>query len=158
MRDPVGPGRGRLTVRYPYRDTDGTAVMAAEAACGAFAGSSSAWFADDEVVRFAEELLLYPLDEGRPVHLSGGYSADGALAGEEHVGLTVRPVGRRGQVGVTVHLATPSDQHDLVEGVGDVRVVLPVSYEGLRRFATELRDLVAGCVDEAALDLEVLAG
>jgi len=87
------------------------------------------------------------------VRLSTGYDSPA----EEHVGLAVRAVGSRGQVGVLTHLATPSTAtSEDSSSVNDVRVEVLTSYEALKRFASDLEHLVGGHVDEARLDAELL--
>ncbi len=41
-----------LVLRYDYRDTNGTGELWAQARYGEFAGASSAWFSDHELLRF----------------------------------------------------------------------------------------------------------
>jgi hypothetical protein len=93
-----------LVLRYDYRDTDATGVLAAEVRFGGFAGASSAWFSDEELLGFADRLTTYPLGDSE-FSVSGGYGRDEDF--EECVGLTARAVGLRGQVGAIAHLAAP---------------------------------------------------
>ena len=144
-----------LVLRYEYRDTDATGRLSAEVQVDGFAGTSSAWFGEAELVEFAARLLTYPLGDTE-LHLRGGYGTDGG-AFEEHVGLTVRAVGRRGQVGVVAHLETPAGHHaHLGSSPSEVRVEVLTTYEALARFSSELTRLVAGMADQAGLDAEVL--
>jgi hypothetical protein len=102
-----------------------------------------------------QQLLTYPLtdvDHG----LVGGYGRIG-VDFEETVGLAARAVGRRGQVAVVAHLATPVDRSTrLGPAAGEVRVEVLTSYEALRRFSAELVLLVRGSVEEAGVDADVL--
>lgn len=142
-----------LLARWDYRDTDGTGKLEVAARYQGFAGRSAAWFGDGDLRSFANGLAAtYPLGE-REFSVSGGYSSPD----EEHVALSVRARGRRGQLGVTVHLAVPSDHRSDVEwSSSDVRLEILTTYEALGRFASELRHLVDGNVDEARLDAERL--
>ena len=143
---------GGLVLGYEYRDTDGTGELWARARYGAFAGASSAWFSDDELLRFAEQLLTHPLGDAR-FQIAGGTGAEDSF--EEHVGLRVA-LGLRGQVGVVVHLATPTDRHSNPgSSRSEARVEVLTSYGSLQRFSAELRNLVAGTADEARLDAVV---
>lgn len=118
-----------------------------------FAGRGSAYFDDAELRRFAGQLRRYPLGDA-VVRLTGGY----VQPDEEHVGLTVQARGRRGQVGLTVHLRTPSDDRSDVEWSSkELTVEVLTAYEALRRFASEVEHLVDGPGSEAWLDAEVLA-
>ena len=124
----MGEERDGLVLRYDYRDTDKTGRLSAEVQFGGFAGMSSAWFGEAELVEFAARLLSYPLSD-TGFHLRGGYGPDGG-AFEEHVSLTVRAVGRRGQVGLVAHLATPADRHAHPgSSPSEVRVDVLTTYE-----------------------------
>jgi hypothetical protein len=151
----VGRERDGLLLRYEYRDTDGTGKLAAEVRFAGFAGASEAWFSDEDLTSFADQLSTYPLGDSQ-LRIAGGYGADDD-GFEEHVGLTVRALGRRGQIGVIAHLATPTDdQPHPGASPSEVSVAVLTSYEALARFSVELRLLVAGTADEARLDAEVL--
>jgi hypothetical protein len=147
--------RDGLVVRWLDRDADQTGDLEVEARFDGFAGVSAASFWDEHLLRFADDLGTYPLGDQR-FQLSGGYSNGPGGSRVEHVGLTVHPIGVRGQVGVIVHLAV-RDNHVRHEQVtpSEVRVEVLTSYEALGRFASELRHLVAGEVDEASLDAEI---
>lgn len=145
-----------LVARFS-RDDDGTGELAVDVRFRDFSGSSAAWFHEHELLAFTDQLCGFPLAEDDPVRVAGGYwsqERSGELA-EEHVSLSVLPSGRRGQLEVTAHVATPSDYGRL--GAVDARVVLPTTYEALRRFAGELRLVVRGQAPEARLDVEELA-
>jgi hypothetical protein len=139
-----------LLLRYVDRDSDGTGELWAQARFGDFAGASSAWFSDDELLRFAEQLSNDPLGESR-CYIAGGVSAaDDSF--EEHVGLTVG-LGIRGQVGVMAHLALPSSRLSNARSArSEARVELLTTYGALQRFSSELRRLVAGTADKAWLE------
>ena len=151
----MGEERDGLVLRYDYRDTDKTGRLSAEVQFDGFAGTSSAWFGEAELVGFAARLRTYPLGDTR-FHLRGGYELDGG-AFEEHVGLTVSAVGRRGQVGMEAHLVTPADHHAHPGSTpSEVRVEVPTTYEALAGFSSELTRMLAGTADQARLDAEVL--
>ena len=144
-----------LVVRWTYRDTDQTGVLAVEARFGDFAGASHAWFSDDDLQLFADKVRTYPLGDQR-FQVSGGYFAGPDTSLIEHVGLTVRAIGLRGQVGVIAHLAVPDDQVRYNGATAsEVRIEVLTSYEGLGRFASELSDLIEGNLEEASLDAEI---
>lgn len=137
-------------------DGDGTGELAVRMSFDGWSGTSSASFAKEELLRFAQEILAYPVPAHRSIEIAGGYwqqEANVDVLEEELVSLRVRPVGPRGQVGVTTHLATPSDDPQARE----VRVEVLTTYEALRRFSTHLTALVAGELTEARLDAEVMA-
>ena len=144
-----------LVLRYEYRDTDGTGELGAEVRFAGFAGASSAWFSDGDLLGFADRLTTYPLGDSE-FSVTGGYGRDEDY--EERVGLTARAVGLRGQVGVVAHLAADGWHTPEYSGtaLSEVRVEVLTSYEALGRFSAELRRLVEGTADEARLDAEVL--
>jgi hypothetical protein len=139
-----------LLLRYVDRDSDGTGELWAQARFGNFAGASSAWFSDDELLRFAEQLLNDPQGESRCHIAGGGSAADESF--EEHVGLTVG-LGIRGQVGLMAHLALPSSRPGNAGSArSEARVEVLTTYGALQRFSSELRQMVAGTADEAWLE------
>lgn len=147
---PVGEDLDGLLLRYVDRDSDGTGELWAQARFGDFAGASSAWFSDEEVLRFAEQLATDPLGEPRCHIRGGGGAADESF--EEHVGLTVG-VGMRGQVGVMAHLALPSSRLSNAGSTrSEARVEVVTTYGALQRFSSELRQLIAGTSDNAWLE------
>ena len=127
---PDGSCTGELTVEVAFRG---------------FAGTSSACFDQGDLLAFAERLLTYPLGD-EPLRIWGGFAEPDVV----HVGLTVRAIGRRGQLGVLARLAAAYETRE-------VTVEVPTSYEALRRFAEDLARLVRGAADEARLDAEELA-
>lgn len=144
-----------IVVRFEYRDTDGTGVLAVEARSAGFAGRATAWFSDAELLRFAGDLHTFPFADQR-FHIGGGYwTPRGEL--DEHVGLAARALSRRGQLGMTAHLAVPSDHWAHADGpVCEVFVEVPTSYEALGRFAAELSGLVHGTLEDASLTAEIV--
>lgn len=106
---------------------------------------------------FTDRLAGFPLPDDGSLHIAGGYwsqSRHGHLD-EKRVSLAVRPLGRLGQLGVTAHVSTPSDYNSL--GIVHVaQVVVPTAYESVLRFASELRLMLEGKVDEARLSAEKL--
>lgn len=139
-----------LLLRYVDRDSDGTGELWAQARFGNFAGASSAWFSDDELLRFAEQLLNDPHGESACHIAGGGSAADESF--EEQVGLTVG-LGIRGQVGLMAHLALPgSPLGNAGSARSEARVEVLTTYGALQRFSSELRQMVAGTADEAWLE------
>ncbi len=90
-----------LLLQYEYRDTDGTGELRAQARYGGFAGASSAWFSDGQLLEFADQLLHRPGGDAQ-FRLSGGAGTEDAF--EEHVGLTLA-LGMRGEVVLVAHLS-----------------------------------------------------
>jgi hypothetical protein len=137
-----------------FDDGDGTGELAVSMSFDGWLGTSSASFAKSELLSFAQQVLAFPIPSDRSIQIAGGYwQKNGNVLEEELVSLRVRPVGPRGQIGVTTHLATPSDDPQPRE----VTVEVLTTYEALRRFSTHLTALVAGGLTEARLDADVMA-
>jgi hypothetical protein len=135
-------------------DGDGTGELAVNMSFDGWSGTSSASFAKRELLSFAQEILAFPIPAHRSIEIAGGHWQEKVdVLEEELVSLRVRPVGPRGQIGVTTHLATPSVDRQPRE----VTVEVLTTYEALRRFSTHLTALVAGELTEARLDAEVMA-
>jgi hypothetical protein len=142
-----------LLLRYEYRDTDGTGELHAHARYGGFAGASSAWFSDDQLLNFADQLLKRPPSDAQ-FHLSAGTGTEGAF--EEHVGLTVA-LGMRGETVVLAHLSTPTNPgSNPGSSRSDARIEIVTWMGALQRFSSELKGLVAGTAEEARLEAVVL--
>ena len=137
-----------------YRDDgDGTGELTVAAAFGGFSGVAAAYFSSDQLLRFAEQLLAFPLRDDHPVELAGGYwSRTADVLEEEHIGIRVLPVGPRGQVAVRTHLATPAGDGP----VQDVNVDVLTTYEALRQLSSDLTGLVEGHLQEARVTAERL--
>jgi hypothetical protein len=160
MDEAMGDETGEsLEVRYAP-DTDGTGKLYVAAATCGFAGESSAWFDTIGLIEFAEALSAYPLAEGTPVEIHGGFRANEEMGRpvQEHVGLSVEPVGGRGQIRVRIHLATPVWPNEAVTVPHhDVRLVFLTSYERLRYFSDHMVLTIRGQLTEAALGSDVLS-
>lgn len=150
---PESSGDG-LHLVYAWRDdVEALGKVAASVCFDGFSGTASAFFEDDALLLFASQLRSYPFGDA-VVRVAGGYQEPV----EEHVILTVQARGRRGQLGVLVQLATPSD--DLSDGEWSRRqlsVEVLTTYEALGRFATEVEHLVRATATDAHLAAEVLA-
>lgn len=145
--------RDGLVVRYAD-EGDGTGRLQVEVCFAGFAGVSEGWSSDLAIRDFARRLLTYPHSPSATVTLTTGYDDPP----EEHVGLAVRTVGGRGQVGVQTHLATPStESSDHHWSVSEVRVEVLTTYEALKRFSSDLEHLLRGHVAEARLDSDCMA-
>jgi hypothetical protein len=148
-------GAGWLIVRLePYEA--GSGLLKVEATVGGFSGVGEGYLANDDVRAFAERLAVYPLSAD-PVALATGYGRTAQDLDQETVRIEAHPVGRLGQLGVAVHLATASWPGDRPEAQRDVRFEVLTSYEAVRRFAAALLRLADGDVDEARLDGALLA-
>jgi hypothetical protein len=134
------------------RDDDGTGELTVAARANGFAGVGSAWFSAEELATFASRLTTYPLSEPAPAIAGGYFGSERGVLSQEHVGISAYPLGRRGEIGVTVRLATPQRETDSPFSHHAVQLELLTTYEHLARFAEEFGALVRGEIAEAVLD------
>ncbi len=140
-----------LVLSY-YDDGDGTGELAVSASFDGFSGASAAYFSASELLQFAGRLSAFPLPDEAGIEIAGGYwSSTAEVLEVELVGLRVRPVRRRGQVGVRTHLSTRPDDVLLRH---EVTINVLTSYEALRRFSSDLPALVRGEVSEVEVAAE----
>lgn len=140
-----------LSATYvPEEGTNG-GKLAVTAQYEHFAGRGEAYFAQEDLLTFAERIQAFPLEEHEVVGC-----ASGLFVGYEHVALEVAPRGGKGQLIVSVRLAksrwrngTPVIEHRL-------SCELPTSYEYLGRFGRQLSSVVLGVSAEANLCPDVL--
>jgi hypothetical protein len=116
-----------------------------------FSGVSEAWFDADVVIRFAEALAAYPLPGEHPLTLSSLADTESG-ADREYLGLSVYPIGIKGQLGVRVHLAGPR----FGRFVNEVDAELLTTYERLGQFSNHLVRVVHGELDAAEIGAEEL--
>jgi hypothetical protein len=139
-------------------DTDGTGKLSATVQFRGFSGQGGAWFNVSELERFATAIEVFPIPGGQRPSIAGGFwknVASGELE-QEHLAITVYPVGGRGQVGVQVRLSTELCEDVRQESQSAVRVELLTTYQSLGQFANALRSLVRGEVEAAVLEVDEL--
>jgi hypothetical protein len=139
-----------LRVTYD-RDSDGTGELRAVVGANGFSGRGSAWFADSQLLAFADGLLTFPLPPAGLSPLQGGYwhkEKNGELE-QLHLSLHFYPVGHRGNVGCRVVLRTPLSQPGNASDSIDVELI--TSYQQLSEFSSALKHLVQSQVQEAVL-------
>lgn len=127
-------------------DSDGTIELVVEVAAGGFAGSSSAWFSVDDVRKFAQAIMAYPLDVSDQPLLVGGHwdkNERGILA-DPHVSIRAYPVGARGQVGLRIRLATPGWDDARPDELSLVETEILTTYQSLGEFAAQLSSTALG--------------
>jgi hypothetical protein len=120
------------------------------AATGGYSGESDAWFDARVVVKFAEALSAYPLPDDGPITLSDLADSE-TDPDREYLGLAVAPIGIKGQIGFTVHLAGPRFSGN----VNEVHLRLLTTYERLR-FSKHLVRVVHGEFPSAEIGGEEL--
>lgn len=145
------PDALRLTLKA---ELDGTGELFAEVQSNGFVGASSAWFGNQHLIEFAQELAAaYPLQGNSPLRLEGGFwSKSGAVIEQLHVGLKFYPIDSVGRVGCRVSLNTPIHEQDRRESQASVTIELLTTYEQLNAFARALEMLAQGTSNEAVLE------
>ncbi len=118
------------------------------------AGESSAYVDEEGLLAFADDLAAYPLPDTPIRTVRGGLGGGTEL--RSMVELSATPVGRHGQVGIFVHLATFVWPDDLVRTPRAVDLVLLTTYERLGAFSRDLRRTVRGDLDHATIEGERL--
>jgi hypothetical protein len=151
-----GDSMNILTVRYQPDAADvGLGHLKVAAQANGFGGVSEVWSGEDQLLALASRLEAYPLPADDPPSISMCYRRPDRVD-EEYLGLTFRPVGPRGQVGVEVHLAESPETRGRPGFVCDVRLELLTTYERLGRFTADLTRVVRAELDEARLEGERL--
>jgi hypothetical protein len=162
-------------LRLTLNDVEyGTGELTVSAQANNFSGQSSAYFHLEEIVQFASALNAYPLPrEGFP-HLAGGYwkrkghetehhsaiivhsigQEQNSLLYEleqEHVSITVYPVGFVGRIGIQVKLLLPFDERNRPEDRFAVQLEIGTTYQQLGEFSKDLIHLASGEFHETVL-------
>lgn len=135
-------------------DGDGVGRLTVVASANGFAGRGRGWFDRRTIEAFGDALNRYPLDADDPPSITGGFGGD---TPQVHVALAAYPIGRRGQVGVAVDLATELWPEDRPEGQHRVRLELPTTYERLGHFARDVARLGEKNGQTARIEAERLA-
>src|SRR5690242_512262 len=89
-------------------DGDGTGKLSADAAVEGYSSRSSAYFDLDQLKEFAKAIGEFPLPERTRCQIASGFGSkeeQGKLE-QEHLGIDLYPVGRRGYIGIQVRAAT----------------------------------------------------
>lgn len=145
----------RLTL---LRDSDGTAELFVEASASGFSGRASAWFSEEQIEEFGEQLAAFPIVAEHPPLLQGGFWArEGHSLEQCHVSLRVVPVDRRGTLAIQVRLETPLWQGDSPESQCRAALTVRTDYASLQEFSRAVVELAAGRRDEAVLESSVTA-
>jgi hypothetical protein len=134
----------------PDDGDDGTGRLHVGAVGDDYSGRATAWFARASLEDFAQKLGAFPLSLDAPVEVAGGF------VDQEQVGIRVAPVGSKGQISVTVHLATPRWPDTRPEAMHEVRLELFTTYQQLARFSHELAAVLRGLQPVARLETEHL--
>jgi hypothetical protein len=125
-------------------DADGSAELTVDVRAAHYAGSGSAWFDTKVLSDFAAKLEKFPLDGADVPTLAGGYwNRDATELAQEHVHLSLRPLGNTGTLVMKVKTFAPTSNPDFGSiGLG-LCCDLLIDYESLRKLATGMRDLLA---------------
>ena len=150
--DPDEVAEGVDVVYLP--DDEYSGELRVRARYAGFEGVGQAWVDRRRLSKFAKALKQYPLHEDSPVAFSAGLGDVQDYI--EFIGLTVAPVGEKGQVVVTARLAAEEWRGGKPVSTNQVVVECPTSYEYLRRFSDHLHLILNGKIDQARLDFDQL--
>ena len=151
--------RDAVSLRF-VDDHDGTGELFVVARANGFAGRSSAWLGVDELLSFAAHLVPMPIANDPPPSIRGGFFGQPGSAGlaQEHVAIEVRRASSTGQLAVAVHLATPVGPGDDPQRQHDLHLEPYTTYERLRQFGRDIRDMAEGRRTHATIEAEHLGG
>ena len=144
---------GFLKIRF-RDDGDGTGKLLVEAQAGGYAGKSGAYFGIEELREFAAALGRFPLPEHDGRSISGGFAETRGKPGQEHVGIDVYPVDRRGHIGIQVRMGMEVWNETRPESQKAAKLEIITTYEPLAKFSKEFLAVIDGAVPEAALEGE----
>ena len=133
-------------------DRDGTGTLDVEAEVDGYSGRSHAYFNKDEIERFAVALSQYPLPGDRCCSLTSGFGESQSKLAEEHVGIDVYPVNRRGYIGIQVRMATAVWGETRPQSQRIAQLEIVTTYEPLAQFSKDLLALLNGTASEATLE------
>lgn len=145
-----------LTVRLePYDEWNREIVVSAQSV--GFAGSTRAYISMEAIERFARSLAEYPLSQS--VVLETGFleSPRSDRLDPELLWIEARQTSTLGQVALRVRLAIVDWSTGRPVPNHEVRLELPVTYQGLRQFSDDLWRLLTGEVSEVRIEGEILA-
>ena len=139
-------------------DGDGTGQLRVEAAVEGFSGRSAAYFNISELQRFARAISEFPLPDGTRCQITGGFLSRETRRklDQEHLGIDVYPINRRGHIAVHVRMATQLWQGDRVDSQRIAKLEIITRYDPLEKFSTDMLALLKGSVREATLEGETI--
>ncbi|GAA4117729.1 hypothetical protein GCM10022415_15920 [Knoellia locipacati] len=142
-----------LTVAYRAEGLEGLGELHVSARATPFAGASVGYVNDADLLDWTRSLLVYPWSTTARPQISS------ALGDQKTLNLTAFTVTGRGQLAVSVHLATvDTDAHSPTTGtVSEARLLVLTTYEAVHRFANDLAAAISNAGGSAHLDLEELA-
>lgn len=138
----------RLAITYSP-DDDHHGEILAQVESGGFAGHGSAWFNLDQLKAFTNGLREYPLRA--PLLLEGGFF-DGDKVREAHVSIRIEPLGKLGQLQLTVLLADAKAALNNDDPKQQVTARFLAAYNDLARFQVDFSAMIAGEKWEAVLE------
>jgi len=144
----------KLTL-YFDADDDGTGELFAEASANGFSGVGSAWFNRSEILEFANALAAYPIPKDKLPKIVGGFwrsDAKGELE-QEHLAISVYPIGGVGNLGIQVRLATAENSSEMrPESLHLVKLEIETNYNALAMFSKQIIALINRRVEKAVLE------
>jgi hypothetical protein len=138
-------------------DSDGTGKLIATVEAGGFAGRGGAWFGISQIEEFADLITVFPLPSSQKCSLAGGFWKEREhKLDQEHLGIDIYPIGRRGHIGVQVRIASELWKGSRPEAQMMAKVEVITFYQPLLDFSSQLKKLVRGSAKQALLEGETL--
>ncbi|MFZ0136584.1 MAG: hypothetical protein WAK89_05980, partial [Candidatus Sulfotelmatobacter sp.] len=138
--------RDGLRLRFET-DGDGTGKLTAGARYCGFAGSGGAWFSISRIDEYAGAIAEFPLPANKKLLLAGGFWKEGKLS-QEHLALEVCQIDSQGHIGIQVRISSELWPGLRPESQRVARFEIVTTYERLRQFSKDLRELAHGKVEE----------
>ena len=142
-----------LSLRFDD-DHDGTGKLTARASVDGFSGEGQAYFDVQTLKEFARSLRAYPLpehDDQRSIASGFGDPKNLPRLDQEHIGISVYPIGRRGHIGIHIRLATALWPGWRPESQQRAVMELVTTYEPLAQFSKDLELALRDTKQEALL-------
>ena len=137
-------------------DRDGPGPLSVQAEVQGYSGKGSAYFNTDDLKKFAESIAQFPLATDDVHVISSGFAASKDRSEQEHVGIEIYPIDKRGHIGVQVRIATPIWPETRLKSQKAAKLEIITTYEPLAQFSKDFFALVSGIISEATLVGETL--
>lgn len=144
----------RLSFRLePYEE--GSGKLFATLSGGQFAGEGGAYFNTDDLQDFASALSAYPLRPDFLPAIASGFGESPETLTQTHLSVAFHPHNNRGEIRVTVRLATEIWKDADADLACEVVARFLVTYADLDRFVPEFLEVVNWRRDKACLQSSI---
>lgn len=137
-------------------DGDGTGQLSVHAEVEGYSGKASACFNIDDLKSFAESIAQFPLADHDVHAITSGFAASNDHPEQEHVGIEIYTIDKRGHIGVQVRMATPIWPEARLKSQKATKLEIITTYEPLAQFSKDWLALLNGVISEATIEGETL--